>query len=136
MKLKFRNHRSPGFHRRCPPSYRLGPRRGPAPRDFDAQLAAARWTVVGFQLRRSRTIPDLDAPCGRYLTYRQLIACGETQASTQVPNLLREPDSYTARHDLAVHVLDPVIEYFGMIGLTYGCGSLFYDAGWPKITTL
>ncbi len=69
---------------------------------------------------RSRTIPTLDAPCGRYLSYRQLIECGETQARTGLPNRPREPDSYTALHDLTVNILDPVIEYFGMIELTYG----------------
>ncbi len=37
-----------------------------------------------------------------------------------MPNLPREPDSYTALHDLAIAILDPVIDYFGMIELTYG----------------
>jgi hypothetical protein len=35
----------------------------------------------------------LDDVSGRFLTYRQLIACGETQAMTGLPNLPREPDS-------------------------------------------
>jgi hypothetical protein len=30
------------------------------------------------------------------------------------------PDTYSALLDLAVHVIDPIIEYFGMIRLTYG----------------
>jgi hypothetical protein len=76
--------------------------------------------VDGLRLVRSRTIPDLDAPCGRFLTYRQLIACGETQAHTGLPNLPKEPDSYSALVDLAVQVLDPVIDWFRMIRLTYG----------------
>ena len=58
--------------------------------------------------------------CGRFLTYRQLIECGETQARTGLPNLPREPDSYSALLDLAVQVLDPVIDWFGMVRLTYG----------------
>lgn len=37
-----------------------------------------------------------------------------------VPNLPKEPDSYTALFELARNILDPVIEYFGMIRLTYG----------------
>jgi hypothetical protein len=93
---------------------------GPPPKQFDAQLEAARWVIDGFQLYRSRTIPELDAPCGHYLTYRQLIECGETQAKTGLANLPREPDSYTALYELASNILDPVIEYFGMIKLTYG----------------
>jgi hypothetical protein len=93
---------------------------GPKPTQFDAQLEAARWTVNGFRLVRSQTIPDLDAPCGHNFTYRQLIECGETQARTKLPNLPKEPDSYTALYELAVNILDPVIDYFGMIKLTYG----------------
>lgn len=93
---------------------------GPSPAEFHARLEAARWTLDGFRLVRSRSIPDLDAPCGRYFTYRQLIECGETQARTGLPNRPKEPDTYSALYDLAVNVLDPVIDYFGMIELTYG----------------
>lgn len=93
---------------------------GPPPAVFDTQLAAARWTIEGFNLVRSRTIPDLDSPCGQNFTYRQLIECGETQARTGIPNLPKQPDSYTALYELATHILDPVIDYFGMIELTYG----------------
>jgi len=32
----------------------------------------------------------------------------------------KEPDSYTALLDLALNVLDPVIDYFGMVKMTYG----------------
>jgi DNA phosphorothioation-associated putative methyltransferase len=93
---------------------------GPQPAEFDAALAAARWTVEGFDLVRSQTIPDLDAPCGRHFTYRQLIECGETQARTGLPNLPRQPESYTALYDLATRLLDPVIDWFGMVRLSYG----------------
>jgi hypothetical protein len=31
-----------------------------------------------------------------------------------------QPESYNALVELAEHVLDPVIDYFGMIRLTYG----------------
>jgi hypothetical protein len=96
---------------------------GPEPQTFDQTLAARRWEVDGLRLVRSRTIPDLDASCGRFLTYRQLVACGETQARRGMPNLPREPDSYSALLDLAVQVLDPVIDWFGMIRLTYGFRS-------------
>ena len=72
------------------------------------------------RLIRSRIIPDLDASCGRYFTYRDFIECGETQARTGIPNLPKEADSYTALYELATNILDPVINYFGMIKLTYG----------------
>jgi hypothetical protein len=93
---------------------------GPSPGDFRETLARHRWEIDDFALGRSTTIPDLDDPCGQYLTFRQVIECGETQARTGLPNLPRRPESYNALHDLAVQVLDPVIDYFGMIRLDYG----------------
>jgi len=93
---------------------------GPKPEAFRQTLAQARWEIDGFELIRSRAIPELDALCGSYLTYRQLIECGETQQATAIPNHPKQPDSYTALYDLVVNILDPVIDYFGMIRLTYG----------------
>src|SRR5262249_46291170 len=52
---------------------------GPTPKAFRELLERHRWAVEGFDLVRTKTIPNLDDPCGRYLTYRQLIECGETQ---------------------------------------------------------
>jgi DNA phosphorothioation-associated putative methyltransferase len=93
---------------------------GLKPDDLNQTLKNARWQIDGFRLIRSQTIPELDEPCGRYLTYRQLIECGETQQTTGLANHPKQPDSYTALYELAVNVLDPVIDYFGMIHLTYG----------------
>jgi DNA phosphorothioation-associated putative methyltransferase len=93
---------------------------GPPPAVFDAVLARHRWALDGLALVRTQTLSDLDEPCGRFFTYRQLIACGETQAATGLANLPTRPESYTALHDLADAVLDPVIDYFGMIRLSYG----------------
>ena len=93
---------------------------GPDAKTFDTILAQYRWQSNGFQWQRTTNIPLLDAPCGRYLTYRQLIECGETQADTRLANVPENPESYTALLDLAIQILDPVIDYFGMIDLTYG----------------
>ncbi|BBL57506.1 DNA phosphorothioation-associated putative methyltransferase [Methylomonas koyamae] len=93
---------------------------GPKPEEFRQTLARARWEIDGFELIRSRSTPDLDEPCGNYLTYRQLIECGETQQATGIPNLPKQADSYNALYDLAINILDPVIDYFGMIRLSYG----------------
>ena len=100
---------------------------GPKPQAFRDTLNNARWEINGFNLSRSQTIPDLDSPCGQHLSYRQIIECGETQAKTGLSNCPKQPDSYTALYDLATHVLDPVIDYFGMIKLTYGFCS--HDLG-------
>jgi DNA phosphorothioation-associated putative methyltransferase len=96
---------------------------GPKPAELNTKLEAARWAVAGFSLIRSQTIPALDSPCGQHFTYRQLIECGETQARTGFPNLPKQPDSYTALYELAKNILDPVIDYYGMVRLTYGFSS-------------
>lgn len=93
---------------------------GPTESEFSATLGRARLSVNGFQLERLHRVPALDEPCGQFLTYRQLIECGETQARTGISNLPTNPESYTALYDLATTILDPVIEYFGSIRLTYG----------------
>lgn len=93
---------------------------GPNPAEFRQTLARARWEIDGFELIRSRSIPELDEQCGSTLTYRQLIECGETQQATSIPNHPKQADSYNALYDLAVNIIDPVIDYFGMVRLTYG----------------
>jgi len=93
---------------------------GPKPAEFDAQLLRARWGIQGYQLVRSQTIPDLDTPCGQHFTYRRLIECGETQARIGFDNRPKQPETYTALYELATRILDPVMEYFGGIRLTFG----------------
>jgi DNA phosphorothioation-associated putative methyltransferase len=92
-------------------------------KEFHKQLAAARYEVAGFNLNRATTIPALDDLCGSNFTYRQLIECGETWERARVHNTPASPDTYNALYDLAKAVLDPVIEYFGAIKLTYGFAS-------------
>ncbi|MFZ1641148.1 MAG: DNA phosphorothioation-associated putative methyltransferase [Candidatus Contendobacter sp.] len=93
---------------------------GPPPAELLNTLTRHRWTLDGFALQRARTIPTLDDPCGAYLTFRHLIECGETQARTGLANRPEQSESYTALLDLVLNILDPVIDYFGMIRLTYG----------------
>jgi DNA phosphorothioation-associated putative methyltransferase len=96
---------------------------GPKPGEFDQQLENARWSIDGFKLMRSQTIPDPDSLCGQHFTYRQLIECGDTQAKTGLPNLPKQANSYTALYELAANILDPVIDYYGPIKLTYSFSS-------------
>jgi DNA phosphorothioation-associated putative methyltransferase len=93
---------------------------GPSPSHFISRLNQRRWMVNGFTLIRSTSLPALNEPCGQYLTFRQLIECGETQAKTGMENLPLQANTYNALYDLTQHVIDPVIDYFGMIQLTYG----------------
>jgi DNA phosphorothioation-associated putative methyltransferase len=92
----------------------------PSEAEFLAALEARRWEIDGHGLVRSGQAPALDAVCGRYLTYRHFIECSESQSRTRLSNLPRQSDTYTALYELAANVLDPVIEYFGMIELSFG----------------
>src|SRR5262249_38633594 len=93
---------------------------GPSPQVFESRLKAARLEVDGFELKPSQTLPSLEERCGGHFTFRDLIACGETQAKTGIPNIPAQPETYNALARLATLVLEPVIEYFGPIVLTYG----------------
>ncbi len=98
-------------------------RYGDTRRDFYQKLEQARWQIDGLLLIRSQTIPDLDRFCGQYFRYRDLIECGQTQQLMGLENQPQQADSYTALYELVVNVIDPVIDYFGMIELSYGfCG--------------
>lgn len=72
-------------------------------------------------------IPDLDASCGRYLKYRDLIECGNTwwksAGEGALDNRPREAASVVALEALCSQVIDPVIETFGPVSLTYGFAS-------------
>ncbi|TVQ85565.1 MAG: DNA phosphorothioation-associated putative methyltransferase [Chromatiaceae bacterium] len=93
---------------------------GPPPEVLIRTLARHRWEIAGFELRRARTTPSLDDPCGRFLSFRDLVHCGEIQAATGIENLPEQVDSWNALVELTEQVLDPVIDWFGMIRLTYG----------------
>lgn len=97
---------------------------GPSPGDFGKTLAHHRWAIDGFSLVRARSNPSLDDLCGRFLTFRDLIECGETQAETGIDNLPKRAESWNALYELVEHVLDPVIDWYGMVRLTYGFCSL------------
>ena len=53
---------------------------GPSPGDFGQTLARHRWEINDFALVRSKSIPNLNDACGRFLIFRDLIEGGETQA--------------------------------------------------------
>ena len=93
---------------------------GPSPAQLEEGLAAARMTVDSFSLRSVQTVPGLDERCGKYLTFRDLIHCGETQSETGLENQPSEIATYNALTELVIKVLDPVMDYFGGIRLTFG----------------
>lgn len=93
---------------------------GPPAKTFKDALARARWEVHGFELKRSQTTPELDAQCSQYFTFRNLIEVSETWKGTRIDNVPRLIATFNALADLARLVLDPVVDYFGRIEITYG----------------
>ena len=93
---------------------------GPSPEKLHEILQSKRLLIDSYRLVPSRSIPDLDEQCGANFTYRNLIECGETQSQLGIKNLPLRPETYNALYDLAANILDPVIDYFGAIKLTYG----------------
>lgn len=93
---------------------------GPPEQELQAELSIRRLEVREFGLRGATSLPELDEPCGRHFKYRDLIECSETWQRTGMVNLPRNPETYNALHALATSVIDPLIDYFGMIRLTYG----------------
>ena len=92
--------------------------------EFHSELRMRRLEINGYNIQYTQTIPDLDDKCGVNFRFRDLIECGETQQRLRLSNLPSSPDSYNALFQLAAHILDPLIDYFGGIKLTYGfCSS-------------
>jgi len=98
---------------------------GPSVGEFDAALKGARMKVEGFKLMPSDELPELEEACGEYFTFKDFIVCGETQEKTGLANVPKQPQTYNAMSQLAKNVIDPVMDYFGGIDLTYGfCSRL------------
>jgi hypothetical protein len=93
---------------------------GPSYATFQELLGLRRVQIIGLQLAPSTDIAPLDQRCGKTFTYRQLIECGDTWERTKVDNIPESAESFNALYELATHVLDPVVEYFGGIKITYG----------------
>jgi len=96
---------------------------GPSFEELTNQLESRRLSISGFQLTPSESIPSLDDSCGANFKYRDFIECGQTQKQLGVRNVPLNPKTYNSISKLALEVLDPVIDYFGSIVLTYGFSS-------------
>jgi hypothetical protein len=51
------------------------------------------------------------------------VECGDTWDRSRIDNLPEQFETYVAMRDLCIHVLDPVIDHFGSIELTYAFAS-------------
>lgn len=104
---------------------------GPSPEYFSQTLKQARWEINGFNLQRSSSIPMLEDKCGQFLTYKNLIQ--NIYIADPLTNVPKQPDSYTALYDLSTQILDPVIDYFGMIEITLGFCSYSLAKTLPQL---
>jgi DNA phosphorothioation-associated putative methyltransferase len=96
---------------------------GPSLEALVHALAGRRLAIDGMTLCPSKSIPDLDQACGANFTFRTFVQCGETQARLGIANVPLRAETYNALYELAVNVLDPIVEYFGAIRVTYGFAS-------------
>ncbi|WP_448203533.1 DNA phosphorothioation-associated putative methyltransferase [Azospirillum sp. sgz302134] len=94
--------------------------RGPVELDLMERLRLAGKQIIGTELQDRGELPALDDPCGRHFRYKDLVQCGETVGRLGLPNLPRARDTYRSLKALAEQVLDPVVDWFGTIELTYG----------------
>lgn len=93
---------------------------GPSEAELLAALELRRLSITTQGLTPSTSIPPLDQSCGGHFSYRSFVECGETQRRMNLRNIPLRPETYNALHALATQILDPVIDYFGGIVLTYG----------------
>lgn len=89
-----------------------------------SQLEKKRLSISGYELIPSESIPSIDQACGVNFTFRDFIECGTTQKTLGIKNIPLNPKTYNAIAKLAIEILDPIVDYFGSIVLTYGfCSS-------------
>lgn len=68
-------------------------------------------------------VRSLDALASRCFTFRDLCECSETWRRTRLENRPRAEETFAAIEALARQVLDPLVERFGQVTLTYGFAS-------------
>jgi hypothetical protein len=68
--------------------------------------------------------PNHTTQISKHFSYRDLIECGASLALHKITNLPIQDESWEALEQLAVQLLDPIVDHFGPITLTYGfCSS-------------
>ncbi|GGP44291.1 hypothetical protein GCM10009347_09780 [Shewanella algicola] len=63
---------------------------------------------------------NINGKASRHFTYADLINCGNTAQLHQIENLPKQPETWRALSALATRILDPIVDQFGPINLTYG----------------
>ncbi|MCL1137196.1 hypothetical protein [Shewanella pneumatophori] len=63
---------------------------------------------------------DLKQHISQHFLFEDLIICGETATPSKIANIPQQEETWSALQQLAVHLLDPIVDQFGPITLTYG----------------
>jgi hypothetical protein len=64
--------------------------------------------------------PNLNEQCSKHFRYQDVIEAGETFERLRVDNVPQQLETYFAIKDLAICLLDPLIDKFGAMKITYG----------------
>ena len=64
--------------------------------------------------------------CSKHFSYKDIIECGETWTKYRyiISNNPTENDTYNSIKLLCMTLLDPIVDHFGKINLTYGFSSM------------
>ncbi|MCS6258435.1 hypothetical protein G3479_04030 [Shewanella baltica] len=65
-------------------------------------------------------IHSLNDKASHHFTFRDLIECGDTALALKLFEEPKQAETWSALSQLATQILDPVVEQFGPITLTYG----------------
>jgi hypothetical protein len=63
---------------------------------------------------------NINGKASRFFSYADLINCGATASEHHIDNQPVQADSWRALSALATQILDPIVDKFGPISLTYG----------------
>lgn len=69
-------------------------------------------------------VRSVEAPASDHFTYRDLCECSETWRGARLENRPQAEETFSAIEALARQVLDPLVERFDQVTLTYGFASL------------
>ena len=62
----------------------------------------------------------LNSKISTHFYFSDLISCGNTNSESDFLNIPKQEESWIALEQLSVHLLDPIVDRFGPITLTYG----------------
>ena len=87
---------------------------------IDLVLARHCYKIAPNGLGLEKFEPELSEKCSKHFRFEDLILAGETVFDSKISNRPKQIESYNALRDLSLLVLDPVVDWFGSLKVTYG----------------